>query len=261
MVYMVVRDMERGQRAVQAIKADVGPSAKLHLLQADFEHMSQVQALIAQLRGIRIDILVNNAGVWYPGPFRLTSDGLEQTLAINFFASALLTLGVLDQLAPGARVVFMSSPGEAPPFSKVERSFKNIRGDKFTGSGLVPYCTSKAYMVMFARELAARVQHRGIDVVAVQPGFVATPGHDKTDRTHYLSSWLFSFVGNHFGQTPYHGSWGTMYAATAPELRGKGFGFYGPTQAGFVSGWLYGGGMVSSRSSSSSGTGGLAKPE
>lgn len=36
-----------------------------------------------------------------------TKDGIEQTLAINYYSSALLTLGLLDVLraTPGARVV------------------------------------------------------------------------------------------------------------------------------------------------------------
>lgn len=41
-----------------------------------------------------------------------TKDGLEQTMAVNFYSHALLTLGLLDHMAPGGRVVMMSSEGE-----------------------------------------------------------------------------------------------------------------------------------------------------
>ncbi len=43
-----------------------------------------------------------------------TVDGIEQTLAINVYAPALLTLGLLDRLraTPNSRVVFMASAAE-----------------------------------------------------------------------------------------------------------------------------------------------------
>jgi NAD(P)-dependent dehydrogenase (short-subunit alcohol dehydrogenase family) len=44
-----------------------------------------------------------------------TDDGIEQTLGINYYAHALLTLGVLDLLRknPRSRVVIMASLAEA----------------------------------------------------------------------------------------------------------------------------------------------------
>ncbi|KAJ9509969.1 hypothetical protein QJQ45_011431 [Haematococcus lacustris] len=236
-VYMVVRNMEKGQDALEKITKELGP-VKLHLLHTDLESMSQVQALIAKLQGVKIDILINNAGVFFPGPFRLvtypyavsaapcddawlqTEDGLEQTMAINYFASALLTLGLLDQMTAKSRIVFMSSEGEWP-LAQVEASFKNIKGGTLKESGPVAYGTSKAYEIMFARELAARLRHRDIDVFAVQPGLVNTPGHDKMDRKHYLSAWQVSAMGKLLGQNQYHGAWSTLFTATDPSLTGR----------------------------------------
>jgi NAD(P)-dependent dehydrogenase (short-subunit alcohol dehydrogenase family) len=44
------------------------------------------------------------------------------------------------------------------------------RGDKYTDSGQTPYGTSKAYIIMFSRELATRLADKNIKVFAVQPG-------------------------------------------------------------------------------------------
>ena len=43
-----------------------------------------------------------------------TPDGLEQTLAVDYYAPALLTLGLLPCLeaSPGSRVIMVSSPAE-----------------------------------------------------------------------------------------------------------------------------------------------------
>ncbi|GFH05719.1 uncharacterized protein HaLaN_00223 [Haematococcus lacustris] len=161
-----------------------------------------------------------------------TEDGLEQTLATNFFSGALLALSLVDQMkSPGSRIIFMASQAEWP-LSKVEPTFHNIRGNELKRSGLTAYGSSKAYEIMFARELASRLKHRGIDVFAVQPGVVWTPVHAKMDRSHYLAAWAVSGSGLFFGQTQYHGAWSTLYAATEPSLSGKGFGYFGPNMLG-----------------------------
>lgn len=38
---------------------------------------------------------------------------------------------------------------------------------------------------------------------------------------------LVSGLGITLGQTPYHGSWSTLYAATEPSLQGKSFAYIG----------------------------------
>ncbi|GFH11123.1 uncharacterized protein HaLaN_06566, partial [Haematococcus lacustris] len=205
-VYMVVRNMDKGRAAVEQLRKELGP-VKLHLLQADFESMREVLGVAAELKGVRIDLLISIIGTFFPGPFKMasaqeqwpaagltTEDGLEQTLATNFFSGALLALSLVDQMkSPGSRIIFM---------------------------------------IMFARELASRLRHRGIDVFAVQPGVVWTPVHAKMDRSHYLAAWAVSGSGLFFGQTQYHGAWSTLYAATEPSLSGKGFGYFGPNMLG-----------------------------
>ncbi|KAL6759727.1 hypothetical protein V8C86DRAFT_1243064 [Haematococcus lacustris] len=225
-VYMVVRNMDKGQSAVEQLRKELGP-VKLHLLQADMESMSQVQSLLAELRGVRPDILLHNAGILYPGPFRLTEEGLEPTLAISYYSGVLLALGLLDQMKPRSRVIFMASAGEWP-MSRLEGSFSNMRGDKFTASGARAYGQAKAFAIMFARELAERVKHRGIDVFAVQPGVVFTPGVLKGDLKTYPHAALFVAGAKLLGQTPYHGAWSAIYACTEPKLTGKGSGYFGP---------------------------------
>jgi hypothetical protein len=41
-------------------------------------------------------------------------------------------------------------------------------------------------------------------------------------------------MGLLFGQTPYHGSWSTLFAATDPSLAGDQFAYIGPNQLGLV---------------------------
>jgi NAD(P)-dependent dehydrogenase (short-subunit alcohol dehydrogenase family) len=55
------------------------------------------------------------------------------------------------------------------------------RGDRYTDSGQAPYGTSKAYIIMFSRELAQRLGDRRIKVFAVQPG---VPGEGGEGGVH-----------------------------------------------------------------------------
>lgn len=44
------------------------------------------------------------------------------------------------------------------------------RGDKYHDSGLVPYGTSKAMLIMFSWELQRRLAGTGVDVFMAHPG-------------------------------------------------------------------------------------------
>jgi len=236
-VYMVSRTQEAGEEAVSKIRTELGKGAQVELLiGGDLTRMSNVLRLIDTFKQTRdpLHILINNAGVFFPGKYAMTPEGIEQTLAVNLYAPALLTLGLMGSMAPGGRIIEMSSEGEGI-LGKYDPS--NFRGDKYTDSGTTPYGTAKMYLIMFARELATRLKalptnRAHPDVFAVQPGLVNTPGHNKMDRKHYLSAWNISGMGKVFGQSAYHGSWSTLFAATEPKLAGKGFAYLGPNQFG-----------------------------
>lgn len=62
---------------------------------------------------IKLDGLINNAGVQYVNETKHTSDGFEQTIAVNHLAAFMLTIGLSDYLA-GGRVLFMGSGTHNP---------------------------------------------------------------------------------------------------------------------------------------------------
>lgn len=223
-VYMVSRDLKNGQEAAARIRQQI-KRADLEVIECDMSLMSNVVDLVRSFKrsGDPLHVLVNNAGVFHPGPFAKTKDGLEQTLAVNYYAHALLTLGLMDRLraTPGSRAVFMASPAEA--FGKLDWS--NLKGDKYKDSGMVPYGTSKLYMMMLARELSTRVPE--VDFLCVHPGVVMTPLQHKASLA-YWTAWLVRTQVHLMGQTDYRGAFSALYAATEPSLTGKHFTYIGP---------------------------------
>ncbi|KIZ04624.1 dehydrogenase/reductase (SDR family) X chromosome-like protein [Monoraphidium neglectum] len=184
-------------------------------------------------RKLPVNILVLNAGRYLDAPFATTKDGFEQTLATNYFGHCELALLLLDHIAasgPGGRIVTLASPAEQ--FGRVDLS--DIKGSKLGTSGMPAYGRSKAMQIMWSHELQRRLRLAGkdIDCFAVHPGIVATGLPNKVDLSYPAG--LLTYVQMILtGQSPLQGAQSALYAATAPQLHGKGGIYIGaPASAG-----------------------------
>ena len=110
-------------------------------------------------------VLVNNAGIGRFAPFEeLTLDDWDQTMAVNLRSLYLVTRAFLPGLARvgGASIVNIASLAGRNGFE-----------------GGTAYCASKHAVLGFSKALMLEVRKRGIRVIAVCPGSVATPFMDK----------------------------------------------------------------------------------
>ena len=107
----VGRDPARCASAEADIAA-ARPGADFTMLRADLSLLSQTAALAERISAIapRIDALCNNAG-GVSATRQMTGEGLESTLASNHLSPFLLTMRLMPCLAPGARVIAVSSTG------------------------------------------------------------------------------------------------------------------------------------------------------
>lgn len=139
---------------------------------------------------LAVDALVNNAGVYRE---RLDAPAARESVAVNFLGPLRLTDALAPLLAPGSRVVMVSSGmGELaglPP--SLRRRFEAPldreglvrlltdfveeveRGDH-PDSHALTYRVSKAGLNALTRLLAAELRPRGVLVNAVCPGWVRT---------------------------------------------------------------------------------------
>jgi NAD(P)-dependent dehydrogenase (short-subunit alcohol dehydrogenase family) len=167
------RDAAAGETVVAEL-AQTGVDATF--VGADFADVGAVRDLATTVREETdgLDILVNNAG----GLFRnggLTDAGIEYTFQVNHLSPYLLTADLLDHLTEGARVVTTASDAHRGASLNIER----VRGDD-RHTGLEAYSHSKIANVLFAAELARRLDAAGRDVTSnsVHPG--AIPGSGFT---------------------------------------------------------------------------------
>jgi len=173
---------------------------------ADLADLTSVQACAESLRerGEAIDTLVLNAGLQDSGARepRRSAQGHELTLAVNHLAHQALLLQLLPLLdrSDSPRVVITSSEVHDPasPGGRVGRpahlgDLAGLKGGAgFTmADGLPPFHAEKAYKdsklcnLLFARELARRLEQRGtpMPVLAWSPGLVIPQGEGGFFRT------------------------------------------------------------------------------
>lgn len=159
----------------------------------------------------RLDVLINNAGAMF-SERRVSADGFEMTLAVNYFAPYVLTETLLPLLkaTPGSRIVILSSVGY--------KSAKPDFGD-FMAEGnyamMGDYFATKLYDLYYALDLAARLKSDGIVVNALNPGGVKT--QLARDFKGPLKM-LFSLMMPLFFSTPEKGAETSVHLATADAV-------------------------------------------
>ena len=117
-------------------------------------------SVAAELGGRRIDLLIHNAGLFIKDEFdNLDANYLRQQWEVNALGPLMLTRGLEAHLAPGGRVVLMSSD-----LASIERTTGSHYG----------YRMSKAALNMAGRILANDLARHDVVVIVLSPGRVRT---------------------------------------------------------------------------------------
>lgn len=169
-VILACRDTEKTANALQLINAQ----AKIPAINLPVElgNLQSIRKLAKNFLGRydRLDVLLNNAGV-FPPKQRFTDDGFEMQFGVNHLSHFLLTNLLLDCLKASApsRVISVSSMLH----KKGEIDFDSIKGYKKYNSQAA-YNGSKLANVVFAVELAKRLEGSGVTSNVLHPGAVST---------------------------------------------------------------------------------------
>jgi len=167
----------------------------------------------------KIDLLINNAGVMASPLFRV-GPGWEGQFATNHLGHYTLTNLLWPKLNAGARVVELTSA--AHRISGIrwdDMQFERDPYDKWQAYG-----QSKTANSLFALQLDLLGQDQGIRAFAVHPGGIMTPLQRHLSREEMQASGWLDEDGNVIVQfkTPEQGAATSVWAATSPQLDGKG---------------------------------------
>jgi NAD(P)-dependent dehydrogenase (short-subunit alcohol dehydrogenase family) len=194
------------------------PGAGLvEFFRADISDQAQVteaaRAIAAKYS--RINVLINNAGAKFD-TFQQSADGIELTFATNYLGHFLLTALLLEPLlrASRARVITLGSGAHTGISAESDWCLGRGNFDR-----KLAYGKSKLANIVFAYELARRLNGTGVVSNAVDPGGVAT----NLGRNNGLWSWcrhLAYYVLKRQLITPRRGAETVVFLATDPSVRG-----------------------------------------
>ena len=209
-VIVVGRSKAKCLATVNSIVQQTG-NASIDYLVADLASQQEIRRLAQEFlqRYPRLDVLVNNAGT-NRLTRQLSPDGIELVFATNHLSYFLLTHLLLDVLRASApaRIVVVSSYYHR----QARLDFKRLQA-----SGLNAYPLSKLANLLFAYELARRLEGSGVTVNALNPGLVKSKiGLDMPG----LASVIKRLMNRFSGISTEEGAKTSIYLATSPEVEG-----------------------------------------
>lgn len=171
---IVARNREKAEQVCQEIKDQTG-NPHVEYVVADLSLIDEVRQVADQILRTKksIDVLINNAGALFTER-RETAEGLEQTFALDLLGVFVLTEQLAPALARSAdpRIINVSSGGMYTQKIDVD-DLENRNG---AYSGAKAYARAKRGLVILTRIWAKQFRAKGIQVHAMHPGWVDTPG-------------------------------------------------------------------------------------
>jgi NAD(P)-dependent dehydrogenase (short-subunit alcohol dehydrogenase family) len=219
-VIVTARDVAKGEAVADEIRRTTG-NARVSVESVELGSLASVRAFAERFlaRYDRLNVLVNNAGVM-ACPLARTADGFEQQIGTNHLGHFLLTGLLLPALRRGApaRIVSVSSRGHhIAPVDFDDVQFERRPYDKWQAYG-----QSKTANVLFAIGLERRLAAHGVHALALHPGAI------MTELGRHLVPEDIAFLQSRGGsgglqfKTVEAGAATSVFAATAPELEGRG---------------------------------------
>jgi NAD(P)-dependent dehydrogenase (short-subunit alcohol dehydrogenase family) len=166
------RDLDKAHGATGIVRsAAESGGGSLELVELDLASLASVRicadALLAD--GRPFDIIIANAGIMACPPSK-TQDGFEAQFGTNHLGHFVLVNRIAALLAPGGRLVNLSSAGHR--FADVDLDDPNFEHTAY--NEWTAYGRSKTANILFAVEFDRRYRDRDIRATALHPGGIKT---------------------------------------------------------------------------------------
>lgn len=211
------RSSMKVEAALKKLRAEV-PDAEFDTQELDLASLSHIAeaARIYGGRGRPINLLINNAGVMMC-PEGQTADGFEMQTGTNHLGHFAWTAQLMPALAPGARVVTLSSAAHLR--GSVDLDDLNWKTREYDAS--LAYAQSKTANIWFAKELQRRFGEKLLSL-SVHPGVI------RTGLSRHLPDAVVEVMAEGFQKagvvekTIPQGAATSVWAATAADLMDHG---------------------------------------
>ncbi|KAK9866173.1 hypothetical protein WJX84_008272 [Apatococcus fuscideae] len=195
-VILTSRRVEAGEKVAAAIQKKT-PKATVAVKQLDLADLKSVQALAADMNASepRLDLLILNAGVM-ACPKSYTKQNFEIQMGTNHLGHALLCQLLLEkmkaQTSPSRIVLLTSLAHEWAPDGI---DFEDMHWRKKPYKTWVAYGQSKLANILWAKELARRLEGSPVTIYSVHPGIILQTGLSRHIGPMRIPGmgWLMSF--------------------------------------------------------------------
>ena len=173
----VIMACRRPDATEEVAKNFTGLKGSYEVIKLDLADLESVRNFTAEFlkKYDKLDALVCNAGLVTMGSeIERTKDGFEMAIGVSYFGHFLLTELLLDVLKTSApsRMVIVSSvvhAGSKRNRPNVHLEDLNFNTRKF--SNFAAYAEAKVAVVLYAMELAKRLEGTGVTTASVHPGW------------------------------------------------------------------------------------------
>lgn len=209
-VLLVGRNEHTGATTIEQLRGD-NRNAQVTFLRADLSIQAQVRDLAQHVRASvnQLDVLIHAAGIVLPTR-RETSEGIEETLAVNFLAPRILTEELLPLLKTSApsRIICVTTLVE--PLGGLRlHDLQRIRHY----APLAAYAGTKRVLTLWTRDLARQLGGTGVTVNLFDPYVMRTPFATAPDAP------LLFKIANPFLLNPRRAGRGLVRLATDTALQ------------------------------------------
>lgn len=161
---VVLADMDESANEKSAKEIEKETGSKCVAVKCDVSKKEDVDNLVKTAINEfgTLDILVNNAGIFPSKPFlELTETDWDKVIDVNLKSVFLCSQAAAKVMRDGSKIVSISSIASLVGFE-----------------GLTHYCASKGGINGMTRALALELAPKKINVNAIAPGLIGTPGVD-----------------------------------------------------------------------------------
>jgi len=193
---------------------NLSPDTLVHSVYCDFSSQDSIKKCTDKINNLcrDIDVLINNAGVVNTS-YHETSEGIENTFAVNHLGYFLFTNLLLQKLKGGNETRIVNVSSAAHSFVK-EMQWEDINFKNNFGQGLRPYGQSKLANLLFTRYLAIKLSAENISVNAIHPGGVNT-SLGSQNKAWYSKP--LRLILKPFFRSPLKGAESIIYLATKQD--------------------------------------------
>ena len=173
----VVMACRRTDAAEQVAKSFTGLKGSYEVIKLDLADLQSVRDFVAELlkKHDRLDGLACNAGfVNMRGEIQRTKDGFETTMAASYFGHFLLTellLDILKKSAPSRMLIVSSVVHAGSKSNRPDVHLEDLNFNTRPFSNWTAYSEAKVAVILYAMELAKRLEGTGVTTASVHPGW------------------------------------------------------------------------------------------